>query len=65
MDKEEIIEKLLAGEMKLYQIDKFTENATEALDIRREFIDPIASLKKWLIILWIWNLHLQRTLRIL
>lgn len=39
MDKEEIIEKLLAGEMKLYQIDKFTENATEALDIRREFIE--------------------------
>ena len=28
MNKEEIIEKLLAGEMKLYQIDKFTENAT-------------------------------------
>ena len=39
MDKEEIINKLLAGEMKLYQIDKFTENATEALDIRREFIE--------------------------
>ena len=39
MDKEEIIEKLLAGEMKLYQIDKFTDNATEALDIRREFIE--------------------------
>ena len=39
MKKEEIIEKLLAGEMKLYQIDKFTESATEALDIRREFIE--------------------------
>ncbi|MDO5849845.1 MAG: hydroxymethylglutaryl-CoA reductase (NADPH) [Methanobacteriaceae archaeon] len=39
MDKEEIINKLLNGEMKLYQIDKFTENATEALDIRREFIE--------------------------
>ncbi|AMK15332.1 hydroxymethylglutaryl-CoA reductase (NADPH) [Methanobrevibacter olleyae] len=39
MDKEEIISKLLAGEMKLYQIDKFSENATEALDIRREFIE--------------------------
>ncbi len=39
MDKEEIIEKLLAGEMKLYQIDKYTQTATEALDIRREFIE--------------------------
>ncbi len=32
MDKKEIIDKLLAGEMKLYQIDKYTENATEALE---------------------------------
>ena len=39
MDKEEIINKLLNGEIRLYQIDKFTENATEALDIRREFIE--------------------------
>lgn len=39
MDREEIINKLLNGEMRLYQIDKFTENATEALDIRREFIE--------------------------
>ena len=45
MDKEEIIEKLLAGEMKLYQIDKFTENATEALDIRREFIERHSDCK--------------------
>ena len=42
MDKKEIIEKLLAGEMKLYQIDKYTENATEALEIRREFIEKYA-----------------------
>lgn len=39
MDKEEIINKLLNAEIRLYQIDKFTENATEALDIRREFIE--------------------------
>ena len=45
MDKEEIIEKLLAGEMKLYQIDKFTENATEAIDIRREFIERHSNCK--------------------
>ena len=43
MDKEEIIEKLLAGEMKLYQIDKFTENHTEALDIRKEFIEKYSN----------------------
>ena len=45
MNKEEIIEKLLAGEMKLYQIDNFTENATEALDIRREFIERYSDCK--------------------
>lgn len=45
MDKEEIIEKLLAGEMKLYQIDKHTETATEALDIRREFIEKYSDCK--------------------
>ncbi len=38
MDKNEIINKLLNNEMKLYQIDKYCEDATEALDIRREFI---------------------------
>lgn len=43
MNKEEIINKLLAGEMKLYQIDKFCENATEALDIRREFIEKYSN----------------------
>ena len=45
MNKEEIIEKLLAGEMKLYQIDNFTENATEALDIRREFIEKHSGIE--------------------
>lgn len=45
MDKEEIIEKLLAGEMKLYQIDKYTKTATEALDIRREFIEKYSDCK--------------------
>lgn len=38
MEKDEIIQKLLNGEMKLYQIDKYTKDATEALNIRREFI---------------------------
>ena len=45
MDKEEIIEKLLSGEMKLYQIDQNTKNATEALDIRREFIEKHSNCK--------------------
>ena len=45
MDKEEIIEKLLAGEMKLYHIDKYTQTATEALDIRREFIERYSDCK--------------------
>ena len=45
MDKEEIIEKLLSGEMKLYQIDQNTKNATEALDIRREFIERHSNCK--------------------
>ena len=45
MNKEEIINKLLAGEMKLYQIDNYCENATEALDIRREFIERFSDTK--------------------
>lgn len=37
--KEEIIGKLLNGELKLYEIDKFTGKASEAADIRRDFIE--------------------------
>ncbi len=37
--EEEIITKLLNGELKLYEIDKFTENTREAVDIRRKFIE--------------------------
>jgi len=39
MNREEIIDKLLSGQIKLYQIDNYTKTATEALDIRREFIE--------------------------
>ncbi|HEY0196538.1 MAG TPA: hydroxymethylglutaryl-CoA reductase (NADPH) [Methanobacterium sp.] len=39
VEKEEIIGKLLNGELKLYEIDKFTENTREAVDIRREFLE--------------------------
>lgn len=38
MNKEEIIKKLLDGEMKLYQIDNYVDSVSEALNIRREFI---------------------------
>jgi len=39
VEKEEIINKLLNGELKLYEIDKFTENTREAVDIRRKFLE--------------------------
>ena len=39
MDKSQIIEKLLNGEMKLYQIEKYTDSIDEAVDVRREFIE--------------------------
>ena len=63
MNKEEIIEKLLAGEMKLYQIDNFTENATEALDIRREFIEKHSGIELNQIANY--TLDMQRILKIL
>ena len=37
--EEEIITKLLNGELKLYEIDKFTKNTKEAVEIRRKFIE--------------------------
>jgi hydroxymethylglutaryl-CoA reductase (NADPH) len=39
VEKEEIIAKLLKGELKLYEIDKLTKNSEEAIDIRRRFIE--------------------------
>ncbi len=39
VEKEEIIGKLLKRELKLYEIDKFTENTEEAIAIRRRFIE--------------------------
>ena len=38
MSNQEIIDKLLKGEMKLYQVDKEV-SAKEATDIRREFLE--------------------------
>jgi hydroxymethylglutaryl-CoA reductase (NADPH) len=42
VEKEEIIAKLLKGELKLYEIDKLTKNTEEAIDIRRNFIEEKA-----------------------
>lgn len=45
--KEEIIEKLIKGELKLHQIENYTDNVQDAVEIRREFAERIsgASLK--------------------
>lgn len=43
VEKEEIINKLLNGELKLYEIDKLTSNSQDAVDIRRSFIEKISN----------------------
>lgn len=45
MNREEIINSLLNGELKLYQIDKLVENSDEAVAIRREFIERLTDTK--------------------
>lgn len=42
VEKEEVINKLLNGELKLHQIDKLTSNTREAVDIRRSFMEEIS-----------------------
>ncbi|OPY28681.1 MAG: 3-hydroxy-3-methylglutaryl-coenzyme A reductase [Methanobacterium sp. PtaU1.Bin242] len=42
VEKEEVINKLLNGELKLHQIDKLTSNTREAVDIRRSFMEKIS-----------------------
>ena len=44
MTNQEIIDKLLNGEMKLYQVDKLV-SAREATDIRREFLEQKYEIK--------------------
>ncbi|KAF5083983.1 Hydroxymethylglutaryl-coenzyme A reductase [anaerobic digester metagenome] len=41
--KEEIIQKLLDGNMKLHEIDRYTENVVDALEIRREFAEKLSN----------------------
>jgi hydroxymethylglutaryl-CoA reductase (NADPH) len=40
--KDEIIEKLTKGELKLHQIENFTEKSEDAVDLRREFAEHIS-----------------------
>lgn len=44
-EENEIITKLLNGEMKLHEIDKYTENVDESLDIRRKFAENVSGTK--------------------
>jgi hydroxymethylglutaryl-CoA reductase (NADPH) len=41
-NKEEIIEKLIKGEIKLHQIESYTGNVQEAIEVRREFAEQVA-----------------------
>jgi hydroxymethylglutaryl-CoA reductase (NADPH) len=41
-NKEEIIEKLIKGEIKLHQIENYTGNVQEAIEVRREFAEQVA-----------------------
>ena len=41
-NKEEIIEKLIKGEIKLHQIESYTGNVQEAIEVRRGFAEQVA-----------------------
>lgn len=41
-NKEEILEKLVKGELKLHEIESYTDNIQAAIEIRREFAEEIA-----------------------
>ncbi len=43
VEEKEIIEKLLNGEMKLHEIEKYTETIEESVDIRRKFIETVSN----------------------
>lgn len=45
LNEKEIIEKLNSGEIRLHEIEKFTENANIATDIRRKFIEEKTDTK--------------------
>ena len=41
MEKEEILAKVISGEIKIYQIENFTKTSKEAVEIRRQAIQKI------------------------
>lgn len=43
VEEKEIIQKLLNGEMKLHEIDKYTLTTDEAVDIRRRFVEAFSN----------------------
>jgi hydroxymethylglutaryl-CoA reductase (NADPH) len=43
MEEKEIIEKLLNGEMKLHEIEKYTEYIKKSVDIRRKFSETVSN----------------------
>ena len=45
VEEKEIIDKLLNGEIKLHQIEKYTENIDESVDMRRKFAEAVSNTK--------------------
>jgi hydroxymethylglutaryl-CoA reductase (NADPH) len=45
VEKKEIIEKLINGDIKLHEIEKYTDNVDTAVGIRREFVEAISKVK--------------------
>jgi hydroxymethylglutaryl-CoA reductase (NADPH) len=45
VENKEIIEKLINGDIKLHEIEKYTDNIDMAVDIRREFVEAISNVK--------------------
>ncbi|MEA4957376.1 hypothetical protein SDC9_32111 [bioreactor metagenome] len=43
MNKKEIIQKLIDGELKLYEVEKYSSSTEEAIDTRREFIEIVSN----------------------
>lgn len=43
VEEKEIIQKLLNGEMKLHEIDKYTSTTDEAVEIRRKFVEAFSN----------------------
>ncbi len=44
-NEREIINKLIKGDIKLHEIEKYTENIDEAITIRRKFAEEISGYR--------------------